>query len=92
MRRLYNEGRIGEYPMPQYRKKNWKTAKYRVQNRRNTDTAFMIGHAYLKSYPSRVFDYLKQWTSAIARRRDNTLNWSVQRSKARSLDALSISS
>ena len=59
MRRLYNEGGIGEYPMPQYRKKNWKTAKYRVQNRRNTDTAFMIGHAYLKPYPSRVFDYLK---------------------------------
>ena len=66
MRRLYNEEGIGEYLIPQYRKKNWKIAKYRVENRRNTDTAFMIGHAYLRSYPSREFDYLKQSTSAIA--------------------------
>ena len=38
-------------------KKNWQIPKYRVQNRRNTDTAFMIGHAQLKLYPSRVFVY-----------------------------------
>ena len=47
------------YPIPQYRKKNWQIPKYRVKNRRNTDTAFIFGHAYLKVYPSRVFVYLK---------------------------------
>ena len=47
------------YPIPQYRKKNWEIPKYRVKNRRNTDTAFIFGHAYLKLYPSRVFVYLK---------------------------------
>ena len=34
------EGDIGGYPIPQYRKKNWQIPKYRVENRRNTDTAF----------------------------------------------------
>ena len=29
--------------------------KYRVENGRNTDTAFMIGDAYLPLYPSREF-------------------------------------
>ena len=29
--------------------------KYRVENRRNNDTASMIGHAYLMLYPSCVF-------------------------------------
>ena len=48
-----------EYPIPQYRKKNWHIPKYRVKNRRNTDTAFIFGHAYLKLYPSRVFVYSK---------------------------------
>ena len=43
----------------QYRKKNWQIPKYRVINRRNTDTAFIFGHAYLKVYSSRVFVYLK---------------------------------
>ena len=33
--------------------------KYRIEKQRNTDTAFLIGHAYLKLYPSRVFVYLK---------------------------------
>ena len=47
------------YPIPQYRKKNWEIPKYRVKNRRNTDTAFIFGHVYLKLYPSRVFVYLK---------------------------------
>ena len=43
----------------QYHKKNWQIPKYRVKNRRNTDTAFIFGHAYLKVYPFRVFVYLK---------------------------------
>ena len=44
----------------QYRTKNWQIPKYRrVKNRRNTDTAFIFGLAYLKLYPSRVFVYLK---------------------------------
>ena len=51
---LSNEEDIGGYPIPQYRKKNWQIPKYRVKNRRNTDTAFMIGHVYLKLYPFRV--------------------------------------
>ena len=66
----------------QYRKtvrRNWQIPQYRVENRQNTDTAFMIGHAYLKLYPSRVFVYLKQVihqksTSAIARKRVKTSN------------------
>ena len=43
----------------QYRKKTWQIPKYRVKNRRNTDTALIFGHVYLKLYPSRVFVYLK---------------------------------
>ena len=39
------EGDIRGYPIVQYRKKNWQIPKYRVENGRNTDTAFMIGHA-----------------------------------------------
>ena len=42
------EGDIGGYPISQYRKNNWQIPKYRVENRRNTDTAIMIVHAYLK--------------------------------------------
>ena len=49
----------GGVPIPQYRKKNWQIPKYRVKNRRNTDTAFIFDHAYLKLYLSRVFVYLK---------------------------------
>ena len=46
--------------MPQYRKKtDWQIPKYCVQNRRNTDTAFMTGQAYLKLYSSRVSVYRK---------------------------------
>ena len=41
-------GGIGGYPIPQNRKKNWQIPKYCVKNRRNTDTAFIFGHAYLK--------------------------------------------
>ena len=43
------------YPIPQYLKKNWQILKYRVENRRNTDITFMIGHAYLKLYSSPMF-------------------------------------
>ena len=34
-----NEGDIGGYPIPQYRRKKWQIPKYRVENRLNTDTA-----------------------------------------------------
>ena len=58
--KILEKGDIGGYPIPQYpKKKNRQIPKYRVEYRRNTDTAFMIGHAYLKLYPSRVFVYLK---------------------------------
>ena len=39
----------------QYRntvRKNWRILKYRVENGRNTDTAFMTGDAYLALYPN----------------------------------------
>ena len=67
----------------QYRKKNWQTPKNRVENRRNTNTAFMIGHAY----PSRMFVSMsqasmhQQSTSAIVRKRKIT-SLSLQRSKS----------
>ena len=48
-------GTLGGYPIPQYRTKNLLIPKYCVENLRNTDTAFMIGDAYLTLYPSRVF-------------------------------------
>ena len=41
-------GARNKVPEPQNRKKNCQISKYRVENRRNTDTAIMIGHAYLK--------------------------------------------
>ena len=47
-------GNIGGYPIPQYRNINWQIPKSRVQNRRNTGTAFMIGHPYLELHPSSV--------------------------------------
>ena len=54
----HKDGDIGGYPIPQYRKKNRQIPKYRVRNRGNTDTAFVIGHVYLKLYPFRLFVYL----------------------------------
>ena len=50
-----------------------------VENRRNTETAFKIGHAYLKLYPSRVFVFSQACihedsTSAIAARKRETSN------------------
>ena len=58
------EGDIRGCPIPQHRKKNWQIPKYRVENRRNTDTAFMIGHDYSKLYPSRVFACLKHFCTS----------------------------
>ena len=54
---------------------------------RNTDTAFMIGDAYLTLYPSRVFFLCQacihqKSTSAFARKREKISNWTVQRSKS----------
>ena len=51
----------------------------RFKNRRNTDTAFKIGHAYLKLYLSRVFVFSQaciheKSTSAIAARKRETSN------------------
>ena len=40
-----NEGDIGGYPIPQYRKKKLQIPKYRVENRLNTDTAY-FNHIY----------------------------------------------
>ena len=57
-----DEGDIGVYPIPQYRKKNLQIPKYRVENRRNTDTAFMISHAYLMLYPSRALFISSMYT------------------------------
>ena len=52
---VLSEGDIGGYPIPKEKLAN--TEKPR-QNRRNTDTPFMIGQVYLKLYPFRVFVYL----------------------------------
>ena len=97
------EGDIGGYPIPQYRTKNLQIPKYRVENLRNTDTAFMIGDAYLTLYPSRefffffFFFYLKH---VYTRNQPQPSRENVRRSridryndrKARSLDVLPISS
>ena len=64
----------------QYR--NWQIPKYRVENRPNTDTTFMIGDAYLTLYPSRVFVFFlisqarihQKSTSAFARKREKISN------------------
>ena len=75
-----------EYQILQDRKKNWQIPKYCVKNRRNTDTAFIFGHAYLKVYASRVIVYLKHlWTSNKPQRLRGKVRrpriQSVQRSK-----------
>ena len=64
-----------------------------IRNRRNTDTAFIIGRAYLKLYPCRVFVYLKHVNnrnqpqpSRENLRRPRTDRYSDR--KARSLDVL----
>ena len=88
-----SEGDIEGYPIPQYRMKNWQIPKYRVENGRNTDTAFMIGDAYLTLYPSRMFFYVKH---VYTRNQPQPSRENVRRSridryndrKARSLDVL----
>ena len=90
----YLEGDIGGYPIPQYRTKTWQIPKYRVENGRNTDTAFMMGDAYSTLYPSRdFFFYLKH---VYTRNQPPPSKENVRRSridgykdrKARSLDVL----
>ena len=77
LRYSWKKGDVGGYPIPQYRKKYWQIPKYWVKNRPNTDTTVMIGHVYLKLYPSRVFVYLNhvctRTTSGIARKREKAL-------------------
>ena len=50
---FHAEGDIGGYPIPQYRKKKCQIPKYPVENRLNTDTA------YLWVLPSSAFNYLR---------------------------------
>ena len=57
--RVQGSANLKNTAIPQYRKKNWQIPEYSVKDRRNTDTAFIFGHAYLKLYLSRVFVYLK---------------------------------
>ena len=58
------EGDIGRYPIPQYRKKKWQIPKHRVENRLNTDTAY-LNHIYIRFrmylwlLPSSAFNYLR---------------------------------
>ena len=42
---VFLEGDIGGYLIPKYRKKKWQIPKYRVENRPNTDTAY-VNHIY----------------------------------------------
>lgn len=74
------------YPIPQYLKKNWQIPKCRVENRRNTDIAFLIGHAYLKLYPSSMFisNIYKTEINLTHREKrwEETSNWSFRRSKS----------
>ena len=73
------EGDIGGQPIPQYRTKNWQIPKYRVENGRNTDTAFMIGDAYINVlsisgvFLSQACIHQKS-TSAFARKREKISN------------------
>ena len=85
-----HEGDIGGCPIPQYRTKNWQIPKYRVENGRNTDTAFIIGDAYLQRcihlacfffFLSQAFIHQKS-TLAFARKHEKISNWSIQRSKS----------
>lgn len=67
------------YPVRLYCKKTWKILKYGVGNQQNTDTASMVGHAYVKLYSFSMVIYLKyvlhqKSTSATATKREKTLN------------------
>ena len=81
-------GRVGGYPIPQCRKKNWQIRKFRVENWRNTYTAFMISHAYFNVVSISCVFLISQAcihqksTLAFARKREIS-NWSVQRSKSK---------
>ena len=79
------------------RKIAWQIPKYRVENGRKTDTASMIGHAYLMLYPSCMFFYVKhaapepqpsQLKTGVRKR--EIYRYNVR--KARILDVLPISS
>ena len=62
----YLEGTFGGNQYRNTVRKNWQLIpKYRVENRRNTDTAFMIGHAFLTLYPSRPFFISSMYTPEI---------------------------
>ena len=82
------EGDIGG---TQHRNTERTIVKYRVQNRRNTDTAFMIGHVLLQSLAiSHVCHLLKacmhqKSTLDIVRKHEKTLNDQYKEWKARSL-------
>ena len=39
---FFYKGDIGGYPIPQYRNEHWQIPKYRVKNRRHTDTALKL--------------------------------------------------
>ena len=90
---FYKEGDImggGGGPIPQYRKKNWQIPKYRVENRRNTDTPFYDRSRLLNVLSiSRVF-YLKH-VCTRNQPQPSRENVTISR-KARLLDVLPISS
>lgn len=41
----HEDGDIGGYPIPQYRKKKWQIPKYCMENCQNTDTTY-FNHIY----------------------------------------------
>ena len=73
------------YPVLLYCKKTWKILKYGVENqKKKTDTASMVGHAYVKLYSFSMFINLKyvlhqKSTSVTATKRKKTSNLSVHR-------------
>ena len=76
--------------LPQYRKKNWQIPKHRVENRRNTDTAFYDRSRLLNVLSiSRVF-YLKH-VCTRNQAQPSRENVTISR-KARLVDALPIPS
>ena len=91
-----SEGDIEGYPIPQYRMKNWQIPKYRVENGRNTDTAFIIGDAYLQRcihlacffffYLKHLYTRNQPWPSRENMRRSRIDRYNDR--KARSLDVL----
>ena len=96
------EGDIGGYqipPPPQKKKRRRKKERGKEKGMANTEMLcrkstkyrcrIKFGHTYLKSYPSRVFVYLKYVCihrnhplQSSARKREEASNWSTQRSKS----------